>query len=128
EDPNFKNRIIGYMRKAINEAKVHSNWVNSNDAYHEAMTQFIIHLLDSDEFMDDFLPFQRRISFYGFLNSLSTTLLKISSPGVPDIYQGNEFWRYSLVDPDNRRAVDYGLRRTVLAELFQRADADKLAL
>jgi len=127
-DPAFEQRIIGYMQKAVNEAKVHSNWVNSNDDYHQAVAKFTTHLLNSDDFMESFIPFQKRISFYGFLNSLSTTLLKITSPGVPDIYQGNELWRYSLVDPDNRRRVDYDLRKGILGDLLHRAEGDKLAL
>lgn len=127
-DPNFKNRVIDYMQKAVNEAKVHSNWVNSNQDYHQAIETFTTHLLGSDAFMEDFLPFQQRISFYGFLNSLSTTLLKITATGVPDIYQGNELWRYSLVDPDNRRPVDYELRRQILRHLVARANENKLNL
>ena len=128
DDPAFEERIIGYMQKAVNEAKVHSNWVNSNDAYHQAVANFVTHLLASEDFTASFVPFQKRVSFYGFLNSLATTLLKITSPGVPDIYQGNELWRYSLVDPDNRRPVDYQLRRNMLGELIDRANGDKVAL
>ncbi|MGJ3240712.1 MAG: malto-oligosyltrehalose synthase [Anaerolineae bacterium] len=127
-DPDFEMRIVGYMRKAINEAKVHSNWVNANDAYHQAMADLIHHLLNSETFMADFLPFQERVSYYGFLNSLATTLLKITSPGVPDIYQGNEMWNYSLVDPDNRRPVDYDLRGHLLENLLNRAQVDRPAL
>ncbi|MGB7340121.1 MAG: malto-oligosyltrehalose synthase [Phototrophicaceae bacterium] len=127
-DPDFESRIIAYMEKAINEAKVHSNWVNANHDYHQAMADFIKHLLSSDDFLADFEPFQHRISFYGFINALSTTLLKITSPGVPDIYQGNELWRFSLVDPDNRRPVDYDYRREVLSNVLERAENDRLAL
>src|SRR5690606_23261189 len=107
---------------------VHSNWVNSNQDYHQAMATFITTLLENDGFMEDFLPFQQSISFYGFVNSLATTLLKITVNGVPDIYQGNELWRYSLVDPDNRRPVDYELRRQILESLIVRANEDKLSL
>ncbi|MEM9950502.1 MAG: malto-oligosyltrehalose synthase [Chloroflexota bacterium] len=128
DDPDFQNRITAYMEKAINEAKVHSNWVNANHDYHKATADFIDHLLNSDSFMESFVPFQERVSFYGFLNSLATTLLKITSPGVPDIYQGNEMWRYSLVDPDNRRPVDYGLRRQLLGDLMHRANEDRQSL
>lgn len=127
-DPDFRKRITGYMEKAVNEAKVHSNWVNSNQEYHQAVATFITTLLDNEDFMEDFLPFQQRISFYGFLNSLATTLLKITVNGVPDVYQGNELWRYSLVDPDNRRPVDYELRRQILQSLLNRANEDKANL
>jgi (1->4)-alpha-D-glucan 1-alpha-D-glucosylmutase len=73
-------------------------------------------VLGSAEFRNDFIPFQRKISHFGVLNSLSQTLIKLTAPGVPDTYQGNELWEFNLVDPDNRRAVDYSLRRRVLAE------------
>lgn len=120
----YQRRITEYMRKAINEAKVHSTWVNSNELYHQATANFIQAALNSDDFMESFMPFQERISFFGFLNSLSQTLLKITCPGVPDIYQGNELWNYSLVDPDNRRPVDYDLRHKMLDEMLARKDDD----
>ncbi len=124
----FHARVIGYMHKAINEAKTHSNWVNPNEAYAQAITDFVTHILDSEPFMESFKPFQQRIAFYGRLNALSQVLLKLTVPGVPDIYQGNELWRYSLVDPDNRRPVDFAQRAAMLDAIKAREDGDLLAL
>ena len=84
------------------------------------MLQFIrapLEPRDVNTFLTDFIAFQRRISRYGLLNALSQTLCKLTAPGVPDIYQGNEIWDFSLVDPDNRRPVDYQKRRKLLAQL-----------
>jgi (1->4)-alpha-D-glucan 1-alpha-D-glucosylmutase len=108
------------MLKAVREAKVHSSWLNSNTEYENSLSGFIRALLapgNRNVFIADFLPFQRLISRLGMLNSLSQTLIKLTSPGVPDIYQGNELWDFSLVDPDNRGAVDYTRRRIMLDEL-----------
>jgi (1->4)-alpha-D-glucan 1-alpha-D-glucosylmutase len=106
---DFLNRIQTYMQKAIREAKVHTSWVNPNPEYEGAVEQFVARLLDekNQRFLNDFRSFQRRISYFGLLNSLAQTLLKIASPGVPDFYQGTELWDFSLVDPDNRRPLDY---------------------
>ena len=101
------------MVKALYEAKVHTSWINPNAAYDEAIQGFVARILDpgiAGAFLDEFRPFQRRISHYGLLNSLSQTLLRIASPGVPDTYQGTELWDFSLVDPDNRRPVDFAVR------------------
>lgn len=116
----FCARIQNYMNKAIREAKVHTSWINPDHEYEEAMRQFVAGVLnrsDAKDFLDDFLPFQRRIAQYGIYNSLAQLLIKITAPGVPDFYQGTEFWDLNLVDPDNRRPVDYGMRQTVLASL-----------
>jgi (1->4)-alpha-D-glucan 1-alpha-D-glucosylmutase len=121
---SFKGRVIAYMHKAINEAKVRSNWVNPNDAYAEAIAHFVTTALDDPVFREAFDPFQQRVAFYGHFNSLAQTLLKLTVPGVPDIYQGNELWDYSLVDPDNRRPVDYEKRRTMLTEMKALAEDD----
>lgn len=120
EYTTFIQRVQQYMQKATHEAKVHTSWINPNPAYDEAVPRFIARILDRQKnrrFLDDFRAFQRRISHYGFFNSLSQTLLKIASPGLPDIYQGTELWDLSLVDPDNRRPVDYELRQRLLREL-----------
>lgn len=106
----FTERIAGYMAKATKEAKVHTSWTYPNDSYDQAVRAFVLKLLDRGEnraFLDDFTPFQRRVAFYGRLNSLSQTLLKLTVPGMPDTYRGTESWDFSLVDPDNRRPVDY---------------------
>jgi (1->4)-alpha-D-glucan 1-alpha-D-glucosylmutase len=120
----FVARMQAYMQKATHEAKVHTSWVNPNPAYDDGVRRFVAGVLDpaaSTAFLADFQAFQRRISHYGMLNSLGQTLLKIASPGAPDTYQGTELWDLNLVDPDNRRPVDYGLRRRLLDELKARA-------
>jgi (1->4)-alpha-D-glucan 1-alpha-D-glucosylmutase len=120
----FIARIQAYMEKATHEAKVHTSWINPNADYDQALRQFVGRTLDpvvSGNFLDDLRQFQRHISHYGFLNSLSQSLLKISAPGAPDVYQGTELWDLSLVDPDNRRPVDYEKRRRLLGELLERS-------
>ena len=104
------------MLKAIREAKQNTSWINRNGEYEAAVSSFVKALLSPDEqncFLNDFVPFQKRIARIGLWNSLSQTLLKLTCPGVPDIYQGNDLWDFSLVDPDNRRPVDYGRRLQV---------------
>jgi len=120
EFDTFLTRIRAYMSKALHEAKVHSSWINPNEAYDEAMNQFVARILKNEAFLNDFREFQRTISHWGMLNSLSQSLLKIVSPGVPDTYQGTELWDFSLVDPDNRRPVDYALRHSMLQKLDER--------
>jgi (1->4)-alpha-D-glucan 1-alpha-D-glucosylmutase len=113
-------RIKQHLIKALHEAKVHSSWMNPDSGYDDAVVEFAAALLDpkkSAPFLDDFARFQKRISHLGQLNSLSQTLLRITSPGAPDTYQGTELWDLSLVDPDNRRPVDYGRRRQLLEDL-----------
>ena len=119
----FKNRIKDYMLKAIREAKVNTSWINPNTIYEDAMMFFIertINPLSDNQFLNDFLAFKKKISHYGMFNSLSQTLLKITSPGIPDFYQGTEIWNFSLVDPDNRSPVDYKIRKEILEELKRR--------
>lgn len=121
----FCDRIQGYMHKALREAKVHTSWVNPNQAHEDAVSRFIAALLDRSRpnlFLEDFLPFQERIARYGACNSLAQVLLKITAPGIPDFYQGTELWDFSLVDPDNRRPVDYDLRAGLLADLQKACD------
>jgi (1->4)-alpha-D-glucan 1-alpha-D-glucosylmutase len=116
----FKKRICDYMVKAIREAKVNTSWISPNTAYEEAMIAFIGAIMDNtpnNTFLKDLKPFQKMISHYGMFNSLSQTLLKITSPGVPDFYQGTELWDFSLVDPDNRRPVDYRMRTKLFDQL-----------
>ena len=111
----FAKRIREYMLKAVREAKEKTSWANQNKEYEDALTKFVEGVLGSREFRNDFIPFQRKISYFGMLNSLSQTMIKLTVPGVPDTYQGNELWEFDLVDPDNRRAVDYDVRRHMLA-------------
>ena len=126
----FVQRIQAYMEKAMREAKVHTSWTSPNVEYERAVRQFITRILDpqsAQEFLGDFRPFQQRISHWGLLNSLSQTLLRIAAPGVPDTYQGTELWDFSLVDPDNRRPVEYRKRDGMLADLKQSAERAGLA-
>src|SRR5439155_1366560 len=116
----YRERIEAYMIKAAREAKLRTSWTETDAAYEEALLQFVRSALeprDSNLFLGDFVDFQRRVRRFGLLNGLSQTLLKLTAPGVPDIYQGNEIWEFTLVDPDNRRPVDYGRRRALLAEV-----------
>jgi (1->4)-alpha-D-glucan 1-alpha-D-glucosylmutase len=120
----YRARIEAYMLKAVREAKRLSSWVNPNRAYEEALKAFVDALLtrrDSNLFLDDFAAGVRHIAWLGMLNGLSQMLIKLTSPGVPDIYQGTELWDLSLVDPDNRRPVDYARRRQLLDEMRSRA-------
>jgi (1->4)-alpha-D-glucan 1-alpha-D-glucosylmutase len=120
-DPDYdayKSRIRSYMIKAVKEAKVNTNWINPDTMYEEALNAFIDAVLDRrrpNPFLDDFLPFEKRIAICGMFNAASQVLLKICSPGVPDFYQGMELWNFTLVDPDNRQPVDYGRRMRLLA-------------
>ncbi|OGW52239.1 MAG: malto-oligosyltrehalose synthase [Nitrospirae bacterium RBG_13_43_8] len=119
----LRKRIKDYMLKAIREAKVNTSWISPNAIYEDALSIFIEKVMDNksdNQFLKDFVPFQRKVSHCGMFNSLSQTLLKITSPGVPDFYQGTEIWDFSLVDPDNRRPVDYGIRMKMLKELKSR--------
>ncbi|CAG1769655.1 partial (1-_4)-alpha-D-glucan 1-alpha-D-glucosylmutase, partial [uncultured bacterium] len=116
----LKKRIKDYMVKALREAKVNTSWINPNTNYENILMSFIEATLNNtrrNKFLKDFQAFQKKISHYGIYNSLSQTLLKITSPGIPDFYQGTEFWDFSLVDPDNRRPVDYNIRIKMLEEL-----------
>jgi (1->4)-alpha-D-glucan 1-alpha-D-glucosylmutase len=117
---SLKKRVVEYMLKAARESKSHTSWINQNSEYENALTSFIEKILavsSTNPFFDDFLQFQKVVAQLGLINSLSQTVLKFTSPGVPDIYQGNEVFDFSLVDPDNRRAVDYGHRQRLLNEV-----------
>jgi (1->4)-alpha-D-glucan 1-alpha-D-glucosylmutase len=114
----FAARIGQYMNKAIKEAKVHGSWINPDEAYDRATQDFIAALLrpgPENRFLPAFAPLARRVAFFGQVNALSQVALKLTVPGMPDTYQGNELWDFSLVDPDNRRPVDYALRQALLA-------------
>jgi (1->4)-alpha-D-glucan 1-alpha-D-glucosylmutase len=134
EAGSFRDRMLAYMLKATKEAKVHTSWVNPNEGYDRAVHSFVCAVLDdkpTNLFLKDFSSLQRKIAFYGRLNGLAQVLLKLTVPGIPDIYQGTELWDYSLVDPDNRGAVDYERRQQILEELksdVERAGQDLVAL
>lgn len=123
DEQAFLRRIKDYMIKAVREAKVHTAWIKPDTAYEEACLSFIENILapsEKNQFLAGFLPFQEKIAWYGMLNSLSQTLLKITGPGVPDFYQGTELWDLTLVDPDNRRAIDFQKRAAFLSGLREK--------
>lgn len=110
-------RAGDYMLKAAREAKINTSWTENNEPYEEALGRFVAAVLDDEGFVRDLEGFVETIRDAGWVNALGQTLLKLTAPGVPDIYQGTELWDLSLVDPDNRRPVDYALRRQLLAEM-----------
>jgi (1->4)-alpha-D-glucan 1-alpha-D-glucosylmutase len=122
----FAERIVAYIIKACREAKQRTSWTAPDQAYEDGLERFVARILDPQDgraFLADFLPFQARVAVIGALNGLAQTLLKLTAPGVPDTYQGCELWDLSLVDPDNRRPVDFALRRAMLDQ-----DADPAGL
>lgn len=115
---DYVERIQNYMTKALNEAKLNTSWIRPNEPWLAAMRDFVARILEpstKNKFLPAFLPVAETVGRLGAINSLAQVLLKLTSPGVPDIYQGNEIWDYSLVDPDNRRPVDYKLRAEMLS-------------
>jgi (1->4)-alpha-D-glucan 1-alpha-D-glucosylmutase len=129
-DPNdlasLAPRLQAYAIKATREAMVHTRWTQPNRQHEEALEKFVASILKSSNgntFLPDFLQFYERVSYYGMLNSLSQTLLKIASPGIPDFYQGSELWDFRLVDPDNRRPVDFAARDAILKTLKNSVDS-----
>lgn len=116
----FRERITSYLEKATKEAKIRTSWINPDVEYDSAVREFVARLLPDnpdDPFLKDLIAFQQPLAYCGYFNSLAQILLKLTCPGVPDFYQGTELWDLSLVDPDNRRPVDYDRRRAMLAEL-----------
>ncbi|MGC9526824.1 MAG: malto-oligosyltrehalose synthase [Limnospira sp.] len=123
EYEEYVERVKQYVVKAVREAKVHTAWLRPDTDYEDGFINFVEQILDFSEenqFLADFRLFQEKIAFYGMFNSLSQTLLKLVSPGLPDIYQGTELWDLSLVDPDNRRPVDFEGRLSFLQEIKRR--------
>ena len=113
----FVERVEQYMLKAARESKEHTSWANTNTAYEEALSEFVRQVLDrrhNRAFVEDFSEFHRPIARVGAFNSLSQSLLKLTAPGVPDVYQGSELYRFALVDPDNRQTVDYEIGRSLI--------------
>jgi (1->4)-alpha-D-glucan 1-alpha-D-glucosylmutase len=114
------DRLVAYLQKAVQEAKVHTSWIENDAAYTTAIVRFVTESLNgpmSARFLRSFVPFARRVARVGMIHSLAQLTLKLSSPGVSDVYQGAEFWDLSLVDPDNRRPVDFQRRRQALDQL-----------
>jgi (1->4)-alpha-D-glucan 1-alpha-D-glucosylmutase len=146
EERAYRDRISSYMLKAMREAKVFTSWLNPSEPHEKAMARFVEMVLSPDNaaFRRDFLEMARLVARYGIYNSLAQLAIKIGAPGVPDFYQGTELWDFSLVDPDNRRPVDYQKRRALLdeldaarergreaelaADLLQKPDGDSLKL
>jgi len=126
ERTDFIERISRYVVKAAREAKIHTSWLEPNDAHEAALTDFVQCILQpaaGNDFLQAFLPFGEKIARYGAYNAISQTLIKITAPGVPDFYQGTELPDLNLVDPDNRRTVDYRRRVQLLKEIQGRASA-----
>lgn len=129
--PSFLDRVKGFLVKAVREAKTYSGWIRPNEPHESACLHFLEAILDPSPrnlFLADFLRFQKRLACHGALNGLSQVLIKITAPGVPDFYQGAELWNLSLVDPDNRRPVDFRVRREMLEELRKREGENLPAL
>ena len=121
-DAEFVDRVKQYMIKAAREAKVHTSWLRQDGEYEGKMLAFVEAILregGENRFLPHFRKFQKRIAFYGAINSLSQCLLKMVSPGLPDFYQGTTLWDFSVVDPDNRRPAQIAPRLEML-DLFQR--------
>lgn len=126
----FRERLEGCMIKSLREGKRRSSWARPDAAYEEAMLGFVRRLLDprrSSHFLADFVGFERRVAWFGMLNGLSQTLLKLAMPGVPDFYQGAELWDYRMVDPDNRRPVDFERRIAYLQDMKRSCGGDGVA-
>jgi (1->4)-alpha-D-glucan 1-alpha-D-glucosylmutase len=129
-DQDFIARMQAYAVKAAREGKELTSWVSPKENYEKGLTDFLAHILDrssSAPFLDSFDAFAQRAALLGALNSLTQTTIKAMMPGVPDFYQGTEFWDLSLVDPDNRRPVDFSVRSSVLAEISENPDWRDLA-
>jgi (1->4)-alpha-D-glucan 1-alpha-D-glucosylmutase len=130
ERGDYVNRIQEYMIKSLHEAKTNSSWIDPNEAWDKAVTAFVERILTpgaKNRFLSSFEPLAATIAELGAVNSLAQTVLKLTTPGVPDLYQGTEMWDFSLVDPDNRRPVDYAARQQSLESLPSAAPGDLLA-
>jgi (1->4)-alpha-D-glucan 1-alpha-D-glucosylmutase len=127
---SYTERLVQYFEKALHEAKLHTSWLSPDQDYDQAVANFVRSLMAGREsdFIKDLDRFARSIADAGFVNSLAQTLLKICVPGVPDFYQGSEFWDFALVDPDNRRPVDFQRRRETLAALRAASEQDHAKL
>ena len=116
----FTERIAAYMEKALREAKVHTSWISPNSEYEQAVHRFVHSILARDPqnaFVSEVEQFHERLNYAGLSNALAQRLLHLTVPGVADIYQGCELWNFTLVDPDNRRPVDFATRRDLLEDL-----------
>ncbi|HEX3578379.1 MAG TPA: malto-oligosyltrehalose synthase, partial [Thermoanaerobaculia bacterium] len=128
ELPSVRDRLKQYLEKAAREAKTHTSWIAPNPAYEESLLGFADSIVSDTAFCEDLIRVQKRIAFYGFLNGLSQVVLKATAPGAPDFYQGTELWDFSLVDPDNRRPVEYANRGAMLKKMKAAASKDALSI
>jgi (1->4)-alpha-D-glucan 1-alpha-D-glucosylmutase len=117
--PIDQQRIQAYVEKAMHEAKEYTSWTKENKEYEKSVLEFVKNVMEDPVFLAEVEQFVAQIIHPGRINSLAQTLIKLTSPGIPDIYQGSELWNLSLVDPDNRREVDFALRRRLLKEMQQ---------
>ena len=115
--PLEQERALAYCEKAVREAKTHTSWTDPHTDYEDSVRSFVRSLYEDEEFVAELGHFVDDLEKYGHLTSLAQTLIKLTAPGIPDLYQGTELWNFSLVDPDNRRPVDYEVRRRLLHEL-----------
>jgi (1->4)-alpha-D-glucan 1-alpha-D-glucosylmutase len=115
--PLSLERALGYAEKAMREAKAFTSWTQPRPEYEDVVHAFVKAIFEDQHFVRDLEGFLEPLLLPGWINSLTQTLTKLTTPGVPDVYQGCELWDYSLVDPDNRRPVDFVLRRTLLEEI-----------
>ena len=129
EVEGFPARVKEFLCKALREAKLNSSWIAPHEEYERAVHEFVDRILaDREQFLADFLAFQAVLARWGAYNALAQLVLKIASPGVPDFYQGSELWQFTLVDPDNRRPVDYKRRAGLLDGLRRREAEDRIGL
>lgn len=121
-EKDFLSRTCEYLQKVLREAKEHSNWAEPDEEYEQDVFQFVENILKNEKFRSSFDPFSEKISRLGAIKSLGQVLVKITAPGIPDIYQGTELWDLNYVDPDNRRPVDYALRMSYVSEFKENND------
>ena len=126
--PIDKQRLTAYMEKATREAKQQTSWTQQNKRFESALQLFIARILDSPSFLSELEKFVAQLVPPGRINSLAQMLIRYTAPGVPDTYQGSELWDLSLVDPDNRRPVDYDLRREMLSSLRSGMPVEEIML
>ncbi|MEO8902847.1 MAG: glycogen debranching protein GlgX [Polyangiaceae bacterium] len=125
---SFLSRLTEYLRKASKEAKQQTSWTSPHPEYDSSVERFVKGMLENDRFMNEARLLSEAVAPHGASNGLALTLLKLCSPGIPDTYQGSEFWNQTLVDPDNRRPVDFGARRAALATIIRERAHDAAGL
>jgi (1->4)-alpha-D-glucan 1-alpha-D-glucosylmutase len=124
--PVERDRLKQYVTKALREGKTHSSWINIHEDYERRVLSFVDSLYTNERFLKDFEKFQKKLAYFGTVSSLSQVVLKTTSPGVPDFYQGTDIWDLSLADPDNRRPVDFTFRMEMLQALKKQTNLQQL--